>query len=403
MTPLLVRSDHCDQSGQILPLVAVLIPILILLVGASVDLGMAYYMRGKLQSSADAAALAGAQALPDEVRAAALAQDYSAGAGNRNQPAGVTGVSVSATFSCTDPRFCGNGARNAITVDQTASMSTFFLRLVGIDTVPVEATGTACSPCGSKPTDVMLVLDRSGSMCTDNYTGVRNCVDMQNAKDGMRDFLNVMDPGYDHVGFAVFPPIGTPCRGGSGVSGYDPPDYIAVPLSSDYKTAGALNTSSQLVSTINCQDGNGGTSYAHALEAAQGELDRSGRPNAQDIIIFLSDGAARNAPSWAPQPYKDQPCAQGIRSAAAIKARGTIIYSIGYDVDATGAGAEKCMVANTNTPESPTILPITALQGIASPGNYYNKPNPGDLSAIFLAIAKDMAQGTSRLTDTPAA
>jgi von Willebrand factor type A domain-containing protein len=172
-----------------------------------------------------------------------------------------------------------------------------------------------------------------------------------------------------------------------------------VPLSSDYKTGGTLNTSSQLLSTINCQEGNGGTSYAHALEAAQAELDRSGRPNAQDIIVFLSDGAARNAPSWAPQPYKDQPCAQGMRSSAAIKSRGTIIYSIGYDLDALNGGANECQ-SYTGADESPAITAYSALQQIASgPNTFYDRPTPGQLRTIFTDIAADIAKGTSALID----
>jgi hypothetical protein len=49
--------------------------------------------------------------------------------------------------------------------------------------------------------------------------------------------------------------------------------------------------------------------------------------------------------------------------------------------------------------ESPTITSYATLQQIASPGNFYNQPTPGDLDAIFAAIATDIGQGSSRLVD----
>ena len=51
------------------------------------------------------------------------------------------------------------------------------------------------------------------------------------------------------------------------------------------------------------------------------------------------------------------------------------------------------------TPESPALTSYNTLQAIASPGNFYNQPTPGDLSAIFAAIATDIGAGSSRLVD----
>ena len=45
-------------------------------------------------------------------------------------------------------------------------MKTFFARVLGFDTFKVSARATACSPCGARPLDVMLVIDRTGSMCS---------------------------------------------------------------------------------------------------------------------------------------------------------------------------------------------------------------------------------------------
>ena len=54
---------------------------------------------------------------------------------------------------------------NAVKVSATSDVKTYFARILGIDSLKVNATATACSPCSAKPLDVMLVLDRTGSMC----------------------------------------------------------------------------------------------------------------------------------------------------------------------------------------------------------------------------------------------
>ena len=49
--------------------------------------------------------------------------------------------------------------------------------------------------------------------------------------------------------------------------------------------------------------------------------------------------------------------------------------------------------------EVPSISSYTTLSQIASPGNFYNQPNAGQLNTIFAAIATDIGQGSSRLVD----
>ena len=50
-------------------------------------------------------------------------------------------------------------------------------------------------------------------------------------------------------------------------------------------------------------------------------------------------------------------------------------------------------------PESPLITSYSTLTQIASPGNFYNKPDAGQVNTIFAAIVADISAGTSRLVD----
>ncbi|HKN45952.1 MAG TPA: hypothetical protein VJW23_18720, partial [Propionibacteriaceae bacterium] len=158
---------------------------------------------------------------------------------------------------------------------------------------------------------------------------------------------------------------------------------------------------SDLVKTINCVQAADRTAYANALEAAQAELDLHGRPTAPDIIVFLSDGAANIGPTYYPtsSPYRMQPCHQGVWSAATIKNKGTLIYSIGYDLDALNGGANVCTDYNGKD-EKPLITAYSAISQIATrPDTFYNQPNPGQLKGIFTQIAADIAHGSSALID----
>ena len=384
-------------------LVALSIVALIGMAGLAIDVGYAYYSQRTLQASADAAALAGATALPNPGAAAAVASSYGGSDGAKNARSNVPGVSTSVTTKCVSlaPRCM---PANAIVVSQTANVPTIFARVLGIDSFAVHARATACAPCSVRPLDIMLVLDRTGSMCQDSYGHPDPaCTDINNARAGMKTFLGFLDPKLDRVGFAVFPPAPTASKACDVPTGaaYDSKSaaYVVVPLSQDYSVNGWVDPTSQLVATIDCQQAGGRTSYATAIEQAQAELDAHGRPGARDVIVMLSDGAANIGPSYYPagSPYRTQPCHQGVTSAQASVARGTVFYTIGYDLDAEGGGADVCTNSNGSL-ESPPITAHSALQAMASePDNYFNKPDPGQLNTIYSKIALDISAPNARL------
>jgi Flp pilus assembly protein TadG len=394
-------SDRCYRSserGQVIVIVALFMVVLLGAAGLVIDVGRAYYVQRALQASTDAAALAAASELPDASAARAAGQEYGGAAGAKNARFNVPGVRTTVTAKCVAVSPCN--PVNAVVVEQVANVQTLFARVVGIDEFDVHARATACSPCSSRPLDVMLVLDRTGSMCmTHSGTSDPSCSDLNNAREGLKAFLRAMDPTLDYVGLAVFPParnLSSRCSTPTSSSNYAydlaSAPYVIAGLSSDYKSGNNLNASSQLVSTIECVRGAGSTSYATAIEKAQGELDAHGRADVQDIIVFFSDGAANYGPSYYgnSSPYRRQPCHQGISSAGTVKSRGTIIYSIGYDLNALDGGANICE-SYTGANESPAITAYAALQAIASsPETFYNQPGPGDVDQIYAAIAGDL-------------
>ena len=387
--------DHGSRSerGQVLPLVIAILAVLCLITGAVIDIGYAYHVKNELQASADAAALAGAGELPDPALAESTASAYGADKGGKNSLNGGESVSLDAVANCaTGPKFCNPA--NTVRVTETTDVSTMFLRVIGIDSITETVHAQACSPCGEVPLDIMIVIDRSGSMGGQK---------LQDAKDGVASFLASMDPTVDNVGLAVFPPAasGDACATStSSTYNQQNADYLLSRLSNSYATVVNGQTSlvptSELMSDLNCIQAGGSTAYANALDAARAELELDGRSGVRPVIIMLSDGAANTGPSYLPttSPYRTNPCATAVSIADDAKSAGVLMYTIAYDI--AGSGSDPCY-ASDGSKESPGIQAVATLQQIASPGNYFAQPQPAQLSGIFLAISADLAHGTSRL------
>ena len=158
-----------------------------------------------------------------------------------------------------------------------------------------------------------------------------------------------MDPSA-RIGLAVLPPAASMadrCAQAAGprelqLTASAP--YVVVPLSTDFCRTAQLNSASDLVSTMNCVVGNGGTAYATALEAAQAELDAHGAADVQDVIVFLSDGAANYGPTYYGDTRRTVGAVPpgGLRPPPRSRRGARLIYSIGYDLDALDGGANTC-------------------------------------------------------------
>ena len=184
--------------------------MMLVMVALVVDIGKAYLVQRQLQAGVDAAALAGAQFLPDPTEATNAAQDYGPSEGSPNVVTTGAPVTTTVTMRCVQSApGCSTtfNSYNGLRVRATSDVPTVFARILGIDKLTVRATATACSPCSAKPLDIVLVLDRTGSMCQfSNGSNDPNCTDLKNAKDGIKTFLGFMDPTLDKVGLSVFPP-----------------------------------------------------------------------------------------------------------------------------------------------------------------------------------------------------
>jgi hypothetical protein len=124
--------SRCRQeSGQAVVLSAVWMVVLLGMAGLVIDVGSWYRAQRNLQSDADAAALAGAQDLPDDTATAGvMAKSFAQKNGYTLTDSGISFSGVTAP-------------NDSITVKVKAPSPTFFTKLFGINSVDVAAQATA--------------------------------------------------------------------------------------------------------------------------------------------------------------------------------------------------------------------------------------------------------------------
>ena len=190
--------------------------------------------------------------------------------------------------------------------------------------VVLTITGNGDCPLIERRADVMLAIDRSGSM---------QGTPLQDAKNAAKAFVDRLDlsPLGDRVGLVSYASSATT-------------DHLLSP------SAGTVR------SAIDGLGAQGSTNIADGINKSQEELESVRHiSDHRPIIILLSDGKHNEPPGTSPQPAAD-----------AAKAKGTRIITIGLGNDVDEA----------------------EMQGLASsPSDYYHAPTSDQLRDIYEQIA----------------
>jgi hypothetical protein len=247
--------------------------------------------------------------------------------------------------------------------------------------------------------------------------------DIANVKNAALSILGFYNSNQQWVGLVALPygQSGNKCNVNNPQTYPDSnyADWQVVPLSKDYTRAdGSLNTSSAIVTSINClvrspgitvtvngtnQSNAGHTNLGDPLDAARAMLAAQGRSTVPDVIIFETDGQAN-------QPNTMNPCNYLNTKATAAKAAGQEIFTIAYgldnppvkcDFDTSGPFAGK--YATTNLASAATASTDHLPGGCAATENkdgdhYFCTPGSSDLEPVFRQVAA-AAIGSARLID----
>jgi hypothetical protein len=215
--------NRISERGQILPFVAVCLAALMGFAGFAVDLGYIQYQQRQQQSAADAAAIAGAQALisnnacPDQSAAQASAYADSASNGFANDTHGVT-------VSVINPPASGPFSTDncAVQVNVSSPHTTWFANALGINNAGVTTTATAVVESFEAGVGCLDILDgnldATGITVTSSKCGVAvngniNTTGGSITADyvGYSGSLNDTGTGFDEAPATKMLPVPNPC------------------------------------------------------------------------------------------------------------------------------------------------------------------------------------------------
>jgi Flp pilus assembly protein TadG len=243
--------------------------------------GFLYSAKAKLQAAVDGASLAAARSLNVGLTLSAQQASAAQNAVNwfyGNFPPGTWGATNIQMDNTASHVHVYTDATNAqldhVDVTATASVPTYFMKWFGAPATTVTAIGNATR----RAVVVMMVLDRSGSMCTPASmpcAGTGNTLPCSKMVTAAKQFTGQFAEGRDYIGLVS----------------YSENVYIhTAPTTSFQSTLGYSNNSGSGTGAIDGLSCDGFTNTAGAVAAAYQLLVQTGLPGALNIILLETDG-----------------------------------------------------------------------------------------------------------------
>jgi Flp pilus assembly protein TadG len=277
------HNNHREKGVSLFIAVAALVWIVIPMLGLFIDLGILYSAKARLQAAVDGAALAAARALnlgQSTTEQASAAQQNAVNWFYANFPPGNwnTNTTVMNTGTVTVINSPNNANLRQVTVTATTNVPAWFMRYVGFTSTTLSVTGQA----SRKDLVAMLVLDRSGSMCSVNGgSPASSCQESDTTTPcsamiiAAKNFTGAFAAGRDQIGMLTFS------------DGY----YLDSKPTTNFQTLlGYTNSSGSGTGAIDTVTCSGGTGTAAAMSMAYNELYKLSEPGAMNLIMLETDG-----------------------------------------------------------------------------------------------------------------
>ena len=261
------------QGGVILLLGCLCMPVIMGMLGLSIDLSVMYSVKARMQTACDGAAVAAlrsvslGQTLASQTTAATAVAD-------KWFKANFSG-NFMGTFNTTDPptvAIAQNAATLLTTVDVSASTSvpSYFMKYWN-GGATVIATNSQAS---RRNVVVTLVLDRSGSMnnAANSVNGKTPCAAM---KDAAKLFTGMFQQTRDYIGLVTFA---------------ETANIAQSPTANFQTTLGYANSAGSGTGAIDNISCSGGTNTSSGISVAFNENYKIQLPGALNVIVLMTDG-----------------------------------------------------------------------------------------------------------------
>ena len=253
------------EKGVSLILGTVAMVMIVPMLGLFVDVGILYAAKARLQSSVDGAALAAARALnlgQSVTQETTYAQQNAVNWFYANFPSGNWSTS-NTQMSTSSVVVTPSANVRSVQVTASSSVPTYFMKWFNVASTTITAVGTA----SRRDVVIMMVMDRSGSMNSNN-----GCANMISAA---KIFTGQFAAGRDRIGMVEFGDTA----------------WIDSTPTTDFQTTlgytNNLGSASGLIDSINCNDN---TNTPQALSLGYNTLYQTNLPGAFNILMFFTDG-----------------------------------------------------------------------------------------------------------------
>ncbi|OGG62198.1 hypothetical protein A3C87_01245 [Candidatus Kaiserbacteria bacterium RIFCSPHIGHO2_02_FULL_49_34] len=225
-------------------------------------------------------------------------------------------------------------------------------------TSPIAGTLRSCQI----PSDLVLMMDRSGSMAADGGTPPEP---LHSAKNAAASFIETLGAS-DRAGLV---------------------SYATTPSIDGALAVEHAQTRDAIMNITIGKDGIQYTDLSAAIREAARVLQAGHNPDARQVIALLTDGDVTRPLN--PQGVRDIPYAeaQALEAADAVKRAGISLYTIGFGKVYEGAGAE--VARNREL--------ITALA--TSPAHSFFAPTATDLAGVYKEISEGICEDGPAIID----
>lgn len=265
------RSKRRQRGASLIIFTFLSTLIVIPLIGLAIDGAIIFWVRAKLSSAVDAAALAAGRSInvyetqaQNSGTIVTIGQEWF----SANFPSGWLGTTVSGPNITIQPT---TTMTQQVSVNASATVPLYFMRVLNINSFTV----TAAAQSSRRNVFAVLVLDRSGSMTSN--AGGNACPTMQS--DAITFVDNEFTEDFDTVGLITY----------STTANSSPIDYAP---SQTFKTG--------IATAVNSLACTGATSMTQALHVAYQTILSNGLASGLNIIVLFTDGQpnAINYGSW---------------------------------------------------------------------------------------------------------
>lgn len=261
-------------------------------------------------------------------------------------------------------------------------------------TLEAFATGSTTTTTSTKPMDIVLVLDVSGSMDDPiNEYGSQDKIDV--LKSAVKGFIDKVAEKSPNSSIAVVKFAGKE-KTETGNDKYKSKGYYYNYSQTVIDLTAAGTGAAALKDAVNALDPDGSAAADYGMNRAKSIIDSVKNNDHQKVVIMFTDGEPNHSSGFETDVAND-----AIKASKSIKEAGATVYTIGCFGTTPSDTSDTGKYMNYVSSNYPNATSMTSGGAKADPANYYKTvSNAADLNNIFTDISQTIGGTTVTLGST---